>query len=188
MRWQWLGGAALFAACAGGAPNRADTATSEATAKPTVTSVPSAAPTSAPSPAASERIDAGARAVPPLSTPNARPSPSAATDSGASPGEPTEANADPRLAALRRAGQAAQACYDKSGLARGTAGKLHARLSLRPDGSVERVEIDRAQSASNLVGGKLEQCVVAALKQEKFVPLRSGDVVLELPLEFRPVK
>jgi outer membrane biosynthesis protein TonB len=126
--------------------------------------------------------------VPPLSTPNARP-PAAAADGGSTSPQEGVPHVDPQQTALRRAGEAAQACYDQAKLPRGTAGKLHVRIALAADGSVERAETVTAQSSPKLLGGKLESCVLETFKKQSFPPPRAGsEVVLDVPLEFSPVK
>lgn len=96
---------------------------------------------------------------------------------------------DPQRIALQRAGRAAQACYDQSQLKAGTAGKLVVRIALASDGHVERAEIDRAPSTPALLGGALEACVLDRLREQVFPPPRAGaEVVLEVPLQFRPTK
>jgi TonB family protein len=71
----------------------------------------------------------------------------------------------------------------------GTAGTLQLRITLDADGNPERVEVDRSASTAKLLGGKLEQCVVAAFKKQKFSAPRSGaEVLLKVPLQFRPTQ
>jgi outer membrane biosynthesis protein TonB len=179
----WVAGL-VVTACAGGGGPPAEPAPApepEAVAKP-------AASTETPTPTSEADGAAPEKPVPPLSTPNKRPT--AASDAGAAASrQPDVPHVEPQQLALRRAGEAAQACYDQSKLPRGTAGKLHVRLALASDGRVERAEVVQALSAPQLVGGKLESCVLDSLKKEKFPAPRSGsDVTLEVPLEFRPPK
>ncbi len=140
-------------------------------------------------PAASEPARAVDAAVPPLSTPNARPAPGAA-DGGAAPEEPDRvSHVDPGQLALRRGGEAAQSCYAQAKLPRGTSGKLLVRVALAADGKVERAEVDKARSTAKLLGGKLESCVIAAFEKEQFPAPRGGaEVVLEVPLDFKPTQ
>jgi outer membrane biosynthesis protein TonB len=142
-----------------------------------------AATQSAPAPTASPSDPAP---IPPLSSPNEKPAPTATT-SPVPEDEPGIPHVDPRMTALRRAGESAQACYAQAGLPAGTSGKLFVRITLAADGSVQRAEIDRSRSAAKLTGGKLEQCVLAAVEQQTFPAPRSGtDVTLEMPLDFQP--
>jgi outer membrane biosynthesis protein TonB len=179
----WAALAACFVtACAGSSEHRAEQPAPRAA--PVVSSGPSEPP--AP-PAAEPPSDAGAKPIPPLSSPNAKPQPTAATDAQAAPPEEGIPHVDPRQTALRRAGEAAQSCYASAGLPAGTSGKLHVRITLAADGKVARAEVDRAKSSAKLIGGKLEQCVLAAIRLETFAPPRSGtEVQLEVPIDLRP--
>jgi protein TonB len=176
---------ALLGGCTSGSPPPAEP---EPTVAPSAEiSPPSPPPASAP-PAGSSAPPVAERPVPPLSTPNPRPSSSAA-DAGAPPSDVNVRHVDPQQLALRRAGEAAQACYERSKLPRGTAGKLLLRVVLGPDGSVERVEIERSQSTAKLLGGPFETCVLEIFRKQSFPAPRAGaEVVLEVPLEFRPIQ
>ena len=174
----------VLAACASPGPRETET---PPVSEPAPTEV-APEPTSEPAPVAPPRVDASPKPVPPLSTPNQRVDASA-PDAAAAAEEPGVPHADPRLTALRRAGEAAQACYDQSGLPPNTAGKLFVRIQLAKDGSVARAEVVRAESAPALVGGKLESCVLAAVRKQSFPAPRSGaDVLIDMPLEFSPVQ
>lgn len=175
----WVG---MLASCAGREPSPA-----EPPAQPPELASPAPAEVPAPAPRAPRR-DAGPEPVPPLSTPNPRPS---ADADAAPPAEDAEGvpHVDPRLTALRRAGEAAQTCYDQAGLPQGTRGKLFVRITLASDGTVKRAVVDRSRSSAALVGGKLEACVLDAVARQKFTAPRSeADVLLEMPLEFEPVQ
>jgi hypothetical protein len=145
-------------------------------------SKPAAEPQAAPEPTRSDEPPP----LPPLSSPNEKPVPRSSAEPAPAE-EPGIPHVDPRQTALRRAGESAQSCYAQAGLPTGTAGKLFVRITLAADGSVARAEVDRRQSTATLVGGKLEECVLAAVRKQSFPAPRSGtDVTLEMPLDFRP--
>jgi hypothetical protein len=63
------------------------------------------------------------------------------------------------------------------------------RLVLARDGSVERASVDRDRSTPAYAGTQLESCALAAFREQRFpAPRGDAEVLLEVPLEFRPPK
>ncbi len=123
-----------------------------------------------------------AKVVPPLSSPNAT----------AKPGEPTPppsdagASGDARTEALRRIGTIGQRCHEKN--TPDVAGSFSLQIALESDGSIGKVRAIEAKSTKALVGGNFERCLVEGVKKERFPPPGGEDVVLEVPLSFKPAK
>lgn len=116
--------------------------------------------------------------VPPLSSPNATAKPSPTTDDAGAP------TGDPRTEALRRVGVIGQRCHEKN--TPGVNGDLTLEIALGADGAIQKARVIKDRSTAALVGGALERCILDAVKKEKFPPQRSEDVVLDVPLSFKP--
>lgn len=117
--------------------------------------------------------------VPPLSSPNpsAKPDPVSADDAGAPAG-------DPRTETLRRIGVIGQRCHEKH--TPDVTGSLTLEIALDSDGKIEKTRVVNARSTQALVGGAFERCVLDGVKKERFPPPRGEEVVLDVPLSFKP--
>ncbi len=181
---RWLTLALSCWACASGTQSASEPEVQSETSAPAPTAAPAPTEVEQEPPAPAAQRDASA-ALPPLSTPNARPE--AGAEAGATGTAPSSGyeGADERTRALARGGTAAQRCHDQHA-PRGAGGKLALRITLAPSGKPARVEVDRSASTTALLGGKFEACVIAAFEKESFPAPRGADVLLEVPLRFHP--
>jgi outer membrane biosynthesis protein TonB len=139
------------------------------------TATPAATETAAPKPPAATPSQ---KPVPPLSSPNPSAKPAAASEDAG------PASGDPRTETLRRIGTIGQRCHEKH--TPDVAGNFTLEIALDPDGKIEKTRVIGARSTQALVGGAFERCLLDGVKKERFPPPRGEEVVLDVPLSFKP--
>lgn len=165
----------LLSACA--PPKTEAAAPEQPGTAPTATSTAPAIATDPVAPKA-PTTDPTAKPVPPLSSPNASAKPAVASEDAGAP------TGDPRTETLRRIGVVGQRCHEKH--TPGVPGNFTLEIALASDGNIEKTRVINARSTQALVGGAFEKCLLDGVKKERFPPPRGEDVVLDVPLSFKP--